>query len=134
METNSCALKLNHLVFDNFSFTRHGFKNESAIKYNFGFAFDSNEVNNVIVHIRVIAKKEKEFDLLLEASGFFSCVGGEEQIALMTKQNAVAIIFPFIRSQLSLLTAQPEMEPIVLPPLNIAKMVEESETCGKISG
>lgn len=35
--------------------------------------------------------------------------------------NTVAIMFPFIRSQVSLLTTQPGMAPIVLPPINTAK-------------
>lgn len=37
------------------------------------------------------------------------------------KSNTVAIMFPFIRSQVSLLTTQPGMSPIVLPPINTAK-------------
>lgn len=35
--------------------------------------------------------------------------------------NAVAIMFPFVRSQVSLLTTQPGMTPVVLPPINTAK-------------
>ena len=37
------------------------------------------------------------------------------------KTNTVAIMFPFIRSQVTLLTTQPGMTPIVLPPINTAK-------------
>ena len=36
-------------------------------------------------------------------------------------KNGVAIMFPFIRSQVSLLTTQPGMMPIILPPINTAK-------------
>lgn len=35
--------------------------------------------------------------------------------------NTVAIMFPFIRSQVTLLTTQPGMTPIVLPPINTTK-------------
>jgi preprotein translocase subunit SecB len=38
------------------------------------------------------------------------------------KTNTVAIMFPFIRSQVTLLTTQPNMTPIVLPPINISLM------------
>ena len=41
-------------------------------------------------------------------------------------QNAVAILFPYVRSQITLLTSQPEVDSIVLPPVNIAKMVEDA--------
>lgn len=40
------------------------------------------------------------------------------------KKNTVAIMFPFVRSQISLLTTQPDMVPIVLPPINTAKFEE----------
>lgn len=39
--------------------------------------------------------------------------------------NTVAIMFPFIRSQVSLMTTQPGMSPIVLPPINTAKFMEK---------
>lgn len=35
--------------------------------------------------------------------------------------NTIAIMFPFIRSQVTLLTSQPGMAPIVLPPINTQK-------------
>ena len=41
------------------------------------------------------------------------------------KKNTVAIMFPFVRSQISLLTTQPDMVPIVLPPINTAKFEEK---------
>lgn len=36
--------------------------------------------------------------------------------------NTVAIMFPFIRSQVTLMTSQPGMTPIVLPPINTQKL------------
>ena len=41
--------------------------------------------------------------------------------------DAVAILMPYLRSELTLLTAQPEMESVVLPPFNINKMLEQAE-------
>ena len=40
------------------------------------------------------------------------------------KPNAVAIMFPFLRSQISLLTTQPDMIPVVLPAININKLLK----------
>lgn len=37
------------------------------------------------------------------------------------EKNTVAIMFPFIRSQITLMTTQPGMTPIVLPPINVNK-------------
>lgn len=41
----------------------------------------------------------------------------------IVKSNTVAIMFPFIRSQVTLLTTQPGMAPVVLPPINTTKFV-----------
>lgn len=45
----------------------------------------------------------------------------------LIKKNTVAIMFPFIRSQVSLLTTQPGMSPIVLPAINTAKFAENGD-------
>lgn len=47
-----------------------------------------------------------------------------ERESEIIKKNTVAIMFPFVRSQISLLTTQPDMVPIVLPPINTAKFEE----------
>ncbi len=43
----------------------------------------------------------------------------------LINKNAVAILMPYLRSEVSLLTAKPETECVVLPPFNINKMLEE---------
>ena len=43
------------------------------------------------------------------------------------KKNTVAILFPYVRSAFTLLTAQPGMEPVVLPALNINALIDELE-------
>ena len=42
----------------------------------------------------------------------------------LIKENGVAILFPYLRSELTLLTTQPGFQPIVLPAVNIAKMFQ----------
>ena len=46
---------------------------------------------------------------------------------MLLEKNAVAILFPYVRAELSLITAQPGMEPIVLPVVNIAAMVDQAK-------
>lgn len=38
--------------------------------------------------------------------------------------DTVAILMPYVRSQVSLITAQPEVECVVLPPFNIVEMLK----------
>lgn len=125
LEKNQCVLTLNHLIFDNMRFERKGFANKKAPKFQFGFDFETREDQEFIVHVEVRGKKSKEYKFKVTASGYFTLHGSSDQ-DLMMRQNAVAILFPYIRSQISLLTAQPETTPIVLPPMNIAQLVEDA--------
>ena len=45
----------------------------------------------------------------------------------LIKVNTVAIIFPFIRSQVSLLTTQPGITPIMIPPINLNALIDSEE-------
>ena len=60
---------------------------------------------------------EHEYDVELVLSVQKSDLSEEN----IVKTNTVAIMFPFIRSQVTLLTTQPGMTPIVLPPINTTK-------------
>lgn len=45
---------------------------------------------------------------------------------IITK-NTMAILFPYLRSQVTLLTAQPDIEPVVLPPININALLQNMD-------
>ena len=62
----------------------------------------------------------------MRASGYFVLDESSEYDRLILRQNAAAIVFPYMRSQLSLLTAQPEVDPLILQPVNIAQLVKET--------
>lgn len=72
-----------------------------------------------------------ELKLTIEGEGFSLLVVTAAQFVYeaekydkeesIVNNNTVAIMFPFVRSQVSLLTTQPGMSPIVLPPINTAK-------------
>lgn len=131
METNNCVLKFNHLVFDKISFQRENFSSDGKLDFTFGFNFDTKTPGEIIVHIKVSGVKESEYDFEVVATGYFSYTGEKTKINIMARQNAAAIVFPYIRSQITLLTAQPGMQPIILPPLNIANIIEEAEKKSK---
>ena len=65
---------------------------------------------------------------MVQVSGFFRLDGDipfEKDVLL--RKNAVAILMPYLRSEVSLLTAQPEMDCVVLPPFNIDALMDEAE-------
>ena len=76
----------------------------------------------------LVGNKEKEYVLEIALSGYFSFDDSEDLDAEMRNtlinQNAVAILMPYMRSQVSLLTAQPGVECVVLLPFNIVNMMK----------
>ena len=80
------------------------------------------------VTLMLKGEKKDEYTFEISLTGFFSFSSDEEtdgelQNELISK-NTVAIMMPYLRSQLSLLTAQPEVDCVILPPFNINKMME----------
>ncbi|MCI9680365.1 MAG: Preprotein translocase subunit SecB [Lachnospiraceae bacterium] len=124
------ALCLDKLVFDKIEFKRTGMKNESEIEFNLGIAINKKQDEEIYkVTLSLNGNKEKEYTLEIILSGYFSFDDNEKTDdklkRAMINQNAVAIIMPYLRSQVSLVTAQPEVDCVVLPPFNIIKMMSE---------
>ena len=46
---------------------------------------------------------------------------------ILVERNAISIMFPYLRSYITTLTSVPGMQPIVLPPINIAAMLEDEQ-------
>lgn len=75
-----------------------------------------------VVLTLTINKEGNDLHIKVVASAIFSCDDDDSDfVDSIMETNTVAIMFPFIRSQVSLLTTQPGMNPIILPPINTAK-------------
>lgn len=124
------VLKLIKMYFNKIEFIRKGFKNENTAKFNFKTQFfEQKEQNLFKVSLTTQCEKKDEYNFEIELIGIFSfsedsTFTGEEKNILLTK-NAVAILMPYMRSQISLLTAQPDTDCVVLPPFNINNMIKE---------
>lgn len=131
MNYNS-VLSLQHLVFDNIQFERKGFKNNNDLQFNIQIQIGLNDKSVHKVTLILKANKPDEYDVLISLSGFFSVQSeaniDDKMLQDLINKNAVAIMMPYLRSELSLLTAQPEMDSVVLPPFNINKMLSKEST------
>lgn len=129
LDDANCSLKLHMLVFDLISFTRNGFKNDKELKLSANIQVSENDsIERKRVSLTFSGKKDDEYTFEIKLSGFFSVENESKELEdTLLRQNAVAILMPYMRSQLSLLTAQPETEPIVLPPFNIVEMLNSSK-------
>ena len=121
----SCVLKLNALVFDDIIFKRLGMHSDNDLEISFSVSIGTNISDQDIkkVSVKVMGEKREEHSFEIQASGFFAYEGNAEDSII--QQNAVAIVMPYIRSEVSLLTAQPGVESVVLPPFNIAEMMNK---------
>lgn len=124
------VLKIDPVVFDELSFQRKGFENKSAdVQTNLGVTRQVTKISDgqYRVTVQAIATRQDEYVAKVQISGFCSIDENLENKDAILNNNAVAILFAYVRSQLTLLTSQPGTSPIVLPVMNIAKMIEESE-------
>ena len=83
------------------------------------------------VAVKIQGQKKDEYEISVEINGIFGFSGtdgvSDELKKKMISTNAVAILMPYLRSEISLLTAQPETESIVLPPFNIASLMNQEK-------
>ncbi|MCM1063121.1 MAG: protein-export chaperone SecB [Eubacterium sp.] len=128
----NCVLILEDLVFDKISFTRKDFRSDREPE--FSFEISAGKKNNEDIYkvtIIMSVKKEKEYDIEISLSGFFSinteALDENVDKAELISKNTVAILMPYMRSELSLLTAQPGVECIVMPPINVDAMMEHAK-------
>ena len=130
MSSSECKLKLLDLYFSKYDFTmtRNNDSSEYSTSFNVEYAENNNDNSQVKITINTsLANSTKTVVLNLQTIALFEVdrEGTEESVVnQLIKQNTVAIIFPFIRSQISLLTTQPGMMPIILPPININALLE----------
>ena len=123
-------LKLNKMVFDKIEFKRVGFKNDNELELEIQSNIAQRQEEEVYkVTLVLNGKKPEEYTFEISLSGFFSIETEDEltddlKNSLITK-NSVAILMPYLRSEVSLLTAQPEVECIVLPVFNVNNMFDK---------
>jgi len=119
------------ITFDELSFIRRGLKNESEADVSL-VVDTSVSQDETLYKVTVKAKvvKESEYDLMVSLSGIFMFDDSvsEDVRDVLLRNNAVAILMPYVRSQIAILTAQPDTDSLILPVLDIAKMVEQGLT------
>ena len=129
MENYKSILILQKLVFDKIDFERKKKKNENKVDFKLQVQIGVGEDDTHKVTLKLTGEKRDEYNLLISLSGFFKIEKqeseNEEIIQHLINKNAVAIMMPYLRSELTLLTAQPDTDSIVLPAFNVNAMMEK---------
>lgn len=122
------SLKLNELTIKNNGFQNGNFQLSPAITRRIT---DLNENSFSIQLILTITNKEEEpfpFDILVNLGGTFeiSNIPAEDR-EYFKKIQAPVIMFPYLRSILTTVTANTFMPPIILPVIDVKSLFPEDE-------
>ena len=83
------------------------------------------EENLFEVLLNIIISDEEEIVFVdITGRAVFST---EQKKSDMLEKNTLAIMFPYLRSYISIITTQPGMNPIVLPAMNIIALVNDQK-------
>lgn len=90
-----------------------GCEGERTVRITF-VLFDEGEEGIIRIIVRLIGT-------------FYIVATDPEQFDTLLNYNTVAMMMPYVRSQISLLTSQPGLTPLVLPAFDIYKLVNNSK-------
>lgn len=117
------------LLLKNLYFNKINFVRDTELPTNFTTRFSTQfkEISSVDIEVKLFCKitSNTEFALDIELVGCFE--NNEEDQTIkeeINKVNTLAIMFPYLRAEVSLVTAQPNFPTIDLPVVNINALLE----------
>ncbi len=120
----SSILTLKRIFFEKIEFERKGFKNNNELKFSLQVQIGKNKDNIYKVTLVLDGDKKEEYELKISLTGLFEIQNSDALSDNVTQslidKNAVAILI--LRSEVTLLTAQPDTDSVVLPAFNINKL------------
>ena len=107
--------------------------NLSILDAQIHFDPDSNEnkgtiYNGVVTLTTELCSESNSAYIKVVCRGKFSVAIdnlNEQTANMLIEKNTIAIMFPYVRSYISTITSIPNMSPIVLPPINVNKLIED---------
>lgn len=127
-ESTTSILKLNGIHFNELSFKRRDSTNSVIDDCELTRKIVDIDVDNFTVELN-FKLSTSIFEMSISLEGKFNIVCEDALMKeRLKKNNTISILFPYIRSEVTLLTSQPEMTPVIIPPININKLIDESTT------
>jgi len=121
------ALRLKNIFFQDIQMENSGTKTKSVDDAKAGFRLEKPILDGQSLKVGLRCKVEIEGVLYLQLLLVGEFEGENEEFLKRMVPNAIAIIFPYMRSQVTLMTAQPNLPPIVLPPININSLLKTDQ-------
>ena len=130
-EKTTSILKLDRISFEEIQFHRDTSLVSGNVEYEMNFNRNIGRTDDgshfcVKLTANIWAKEPNKIDIKVTVLGYFSIACEDNTLKdKMIKYNTLSILFPYLRSQVSLITAQPDLSPLVIPPVNIVSLFEE---------
>ena len=128
---NKSIMQLTNLYFKNISFSREKLNIDDNLKIFFDHEIRKNDNDTDVVLSVLINDENNALKLSVELVGTFAFSNSENVnknlYDNLINKNAIAILFPYLRSQVALITSQPNMTPIILPPININTLLKNDD-------
>ncbi|NFN81853.1 hypothetical protein FDB25_15800 [Clostridium botulinum] len=125
------------LSFKNYIVNSINFKNnikydneENVLDFDFDSKVEFGDNNEFILYLSIEIFKDAEinnypFEFNAELIGFFELEGvAEDKKQSYAEQNAVAILFPYLRALITTYTGAANVQPLILPPINVVRYLE----------
>ncbi len=123
------------LIFKKYIVQRIDFKanenykgKEIKVRLNIEKSIEYSEKNmDVTLIVKLFDEEEKNvpFKMLVQVKGMFEIESNSENINY--EPNAIAILYPYVRAIISTYTAVANVTPLILPAINVNKLLEEKQ-------
>jgi len=128
---NKSIMQMRDIYFSEISFLQNkNMVGEVNLNIDYSLKYERNFEDEKLVRVAItthITAENSQLELKLVTIGIFSIEDSSlttENREILERINTVAIMFPYIRSQVALITAQPGLSPIQLPIINVNKLVD----------
>jgi preprotein translocase subunit SecB len=131
---------ISRLIFKNYSIDSLSFEKNNSFshkKVNIDFDISSDICTHVETSSATVTlilevfnsylKKDYPFHLKMSVSGYFSVEPLVNENLRLIETNAVAILFPYLRSLVSTITANANVAPLILPPINVVELLRQKQ-------
>jgi preprotein translocase subunit SecB len=110
---------------------------EGPVKIQFSvdadFEYIDDEDNTTLVALNVTifddpVANNYPFSMFVRIVGFFEIDVDENELKkTLAEKNAVSILFPYLRSIITTYTSLANVQPLILPPINVIKLIEANK-------
>jgi preprotein translocase subunit SecB len=130
------SLRFRNYIVEEIKFkANQNFVSSEAVKIDFNVNREikyDNENNTALVTLDVnvfenASSKNYPFYFYLRITGFFEVDSLKSTIDRnLIETNSIAILFPYVRALISTYTANANVNPLILPPINVLKLIHKN--------